>query len=65
MGRQALVSAYGSPGGGLRYDWHEETRDNGNQVVISSSTIEGIKKTRFNGRDFGMQSLDTYAANPG
>lgn len=65
MGRQALVSAYGSPGGGLRYDWHEETRDNGNQVVISSSTIEGIKKCRFNGRDFGMLSLDTYAANPG
>lgn len=65
LGRQALVKAYGSPGGGLRYDWHEETRDNGNQVVISSSTIQGVKKTRFNGRDFGVMALDTYAADPG
>jgi N4-gp56 family major capsid protein len=65
MGRQAMVTAYGSPGGGLRYDWHEETRDNGNQVVISSSTIEGVQKTRFNGRDFGVMALDTYAADPG
>jgi len=65
LGRQAMVCAYGSPGGGLRYDWHEETRDNGNQVIISSSTIEGCKKTRFNGRDFGVQALDTYAADPG
>lgn len=65
MGRQAVVCAYGSPGSGLRYDWHEETRDNGNQVVISSSTIQGCKKTRFNGRDFGLIALDTYAADPG
>lgn len=65
LGRQAAVVAYGSPGGGLRYDWHEETRDNGNQVIISSSTIEGVQKTRFNGRDFGVTALDTYAADPG
>lgn len=65
LGRQALIGAFGSPGGGLRYDWHEETRDNGNQVIISSSTIEGCKKNRFNGRDFGLMSLDTYAADPG
>lgn len=65
MGRQAAVVAYGSPGGGLRYDWHEETRDNGNQVIISSSTIEGVQKSRFNGRDFGIIAADTYAADPG
>lgn len=65
LGRQALVCAYGSPGSGLRYDWHEETRDNGNQVVISSSAINGCKATVFNGRRFGIQCLDTYAADPG
>lgn len=64
MGRQAGVMAYGSPGSGLRYDWHEETRDNGNEVVISTSTICGVKKTRFNGEDFGLLALDTYAADP-
>lgn len=65
MGRQGAVMAYGSPGSGLRYDWHEETRDNGNQVVISSSTILGAKATVFNNRRFGTLSADTYAVDPG
>lgn len=65
LGRQAAVMAYGSPGSGLRYDWHEETRDNGNQVVISSSTIAGVKATVFNSTRFGNLCADTYAADPG
>jgi N4-gp56 family major capsid protein len=65
MGRQAAVMAYGSPGSGLRYDWHEETRDNGNQVVISSAAILGCKATVFNSLRFGTFSFDTYAADPG
>ena len=64
MGRQAMVCAFGSAGSGLRFDWHEESRDNGNQAVITTSTICGIKKTRFNGKDFGMMSLDTAAVDP-
>lgn len=64
MGRQSLVQAYGSPGQGLRYDWHEETEDRGNQVVITSGTIMGVKKAQFKGKDFGLLSLDTYAADP-
>jgi N4-gp56 family major capsid protein len=68
LGRQAGVVAFGSPGTGTRFDWHEETRDNGNQVVISTSTICGIKKTSFktdgNSRDFGVMALDTAAADP-
>lgn len=62
MGRQAAVCAFGSPGTGLRFDWNEETRDNGNVAVITTSTICGIKKTAFtiNGvsRDFGLISCD-------
>ncbi len=65
MGEQAGVCAFGSPGTNLRFDWHEETRDNGNQVVISSGSIFGIKKTRFNSKDYGMLALDTAAADPG
>jgi len=68
LGAQAAVCAFGSPGNGLRFDWHEETRDNGNQVVFSTSSIFGIKKTTFEidgtKRDFGCCALDTAAANP-
>jgi len=64
LGTQAGVVAFGSPGSGLRFDWHEESRDNGNQVVISTYSIFGIKKTQFNGTDFGVMSLDTAAADP-
>jgi len=53
----------------LRFNWHEETRDNGNQLVISTSSIFGLKKTRFTiegtAKDFGIIALDTYSADPG
>ena len=66
MGAQAMVCAYGSPGTNLRYDWHEETRDNGDKVVITTSTIFGTKKVRFETeagpQDFGLFSLDTACA---
>lgn len=68
MGAQAGVVAFGSPGTGLRFDWHEESRDNGNQMVISTSSIFGLKKTRFTiegtAKDFGIVAIDTAAANP-
>ncbi len=66
LGSQAAVVAFGSPGTNLRYDWHEETRDNGDKVVITTSAIFGIKKVRFNTdigqQDFGVFALDTAAA---
>lgn len=69
MGRQAAVMAFGSPGTGLRFDWHEETQDRGNQAVITTATIVGIKKAAFTiegtSRDFGVIALDTYVADPG
>jgi N4-gp56 family major capsid protein len=65
MGRQNIVMAYGSPGSGLRYDWHEESRDNGNQVIISSAAILGCKATVFNSKRFGGILADTYAKDPG
>lgn len=69
MGRQAGVIAFGSPGTGLRFDWNEEVEDRGNQVVITTSSIFGVKKSAFTidgvSRDFGVLSLDTAAADPG
>lgn len=58
LGCQALVMAYGSSGNGLRYDWFEEMDDRGNELVIDTSTINGIKKTRFNSMDYGVISVD-------
>lgn len=66
LGSQAAVMAYGSPGTDLRFDWNEETRDNGDKVVISTSSIFGTKKTTFTtdagAQDFGVFALDTAAA---
>lgn len=63
MGRQAGVTAYGSSGG-LRFSWNEELQDHKNEPVISAGVIKGVKKTRFNGKDFGILSIDTAAADP-
>lgn len=66
MGAQAAVVAFGSPGTNMRFDWHEETRDNGDKVVITTSSIFGIKKVTWNiegtNNDFGVFALDTAAA---
>ncbi len=68
MGCQAGVVAFGSPGTGLRFDWKEETEDRGNQVVITTGSIFGVKKSRFtidgNPYDFGVMALDCAAAEP-
>jgi N4-gp56 family major capsid protein len=63
LGRQAAVVAYGTSGG-IRYSWSEETKDHGNEPVVASGFIGGIKKTTFNGKDFGVIAIDTAAADP-
>lgn len=65
LGRQAGVIAFGSPGNGLRFGWNEETRDNGNQIVITTNTIVGIKKTTFNGKDYGVIAMDATNVTAG
>ncbi len=47
LGRQAAVVAFGSRGTGLRFDWNEEMEDRGNQVVITTASIFGVKKSSF------------------
>ncbi len=61
MGEQAAAIAFGSSGSGLRFGWHEETRDNGNQLVITTNSIFGIKKVNWNGKDYGVFAIDTAA----
>lgn len=64
MGVQALVKAYGSPGNGLRFDWHEEEDDRGNELVIDTATIFGIKATQFNSMRYGSIAADVYCPDP-
>jgi N4-gp56 family major capsid protein len=63
LARQAGVVAYGTAGG-MRYSWEENTKDYGNEPTVASGFIGGMKKTRFNDRDFGVISIDTYAVDP-
>jgi N4-gp56 family major capsid protein len=63
LSRQAAVVAYGTAGG-LRYSWKEEEDDYGNEPTIVAGTIIGVKKTRFNNRDFGVIAIDTASAAP-
>ena len=62
LGAQAGVAAWGSPGTGQRFQWHEETRDNGNMVVITTSSIFGVKKTRYT-TEAGAQDVGVFAAD--
>lgn len=61
MGMQAMVAAYGSPGDGLRMDWHEEMDDRGNELTITTSCIWGAKKNRLMNQDYGIFSVDVYS----
>ncbi|GGE24247.1 major capsid protein, N4-gp56 family [Gemmobacter megaterium] len=64
MGRQAGVVAYGSGGRGTRFTWVEKMFDADNQVAIYCGAILGMKKTRFNGKDFGVIAVDTSCRDP-
>lgn len=63
LGRQAGVVAYGTSGG-LRWSWKEMMKDYDNEPTVAAGSIFGFKKSRFNGRDFGVISLDTAATDP-
>lgn len=60
LGAQAGMIAYGQDSGDQRYSWHEETDDRGNSLSITAGSIFGVKKSRFNSKDFGVVALDTY-----
>lgn len=63
LGAQAGVVAYGSTGG-LRYTWAEEIADFGNEPKIEAGKINGVKRTRFNGKDYGSMAIDTHSKDP-
>ncbi len=63
LGRQAAAIAYGTAGG-HHFTWVEELKDAGALPMVYAGMILGIKKTRFNNKDYGVLAVDTYAVNP-
>ena len=57
VGAQAAAIALGQAGSPFAIQWYEEMDDRGNQLVVTASSILGIKKIRFNGKDFGCLSF--------
>lgn len=64
LGAQAAVIAWGGDGGPGRYTWNEEKDDRGNALAITSGTIYGVKKIRFNSADFGVINVQSYCDDP-
>ncbi len=60
LGAHAVQRAYGFKGnGGVRYQLSESGLDHDEETVIHFRTILGVKKSRYNGMDFGLQAVDT------
>lgn len=64
LGAQAGMIAYGGSTKANRFSWNEETDDRGNKLAITAGCIYGSKKSRYNGKDFGVVAVDTACHNP-
>jgi N4-gp56 family major capsid protein len=64
LGSQAGMIAYGKNSSKNRYSWNEEKDDRGNALAITAGTIFGVKKSRYDSKDFGVISLDCANGAP-
>lgn len=63
LGAQAGVVAFGGGDNKQSMNWVEELFDYKNQLGVSASLIWGMKKTVYNGNDFGLLTIPTHAAS--
>ncbi len=63
LGAQAAVCGYGGANkyGAMKYRWSEEIFDHERELELGAWTIWGMKKTVFNGVDFGTVTVSSYA----
>lgn len=61
LGAHAVAVAHGTKGqkGNVRFELSESDLDHGEEQVIVIRMIAGFDKCRYNGMDFGVQSVDT------
>lgn len=64
LASQAGMIAWGQGGGPGRYSWNEDKDDRGNALAITGGTIYGVKKSRYNSKDFGVIAVDAACADP-
>jgi N4-gp56 family major capsid protein len=62
-GAQALALAFGDGYGPEEWKMTEETFDYGRQLGVNAISIFGMKKTRFDSKDFATIVVSSYAAN--
>lgn len=62
-GAQAICHAYGMGYSMGQMEWIEELFDYGNQLGVASGCIWGLKKSRFNGKDFSTILVPTWTTN--
>ncbi len=61
-GAQSVTMGFGRDEGPNRYTWVEELFDYENELGVAAGTIFGMKKSRFNAKDFGTCVMASYAA---
>lgn len=64
-GAQSALIAFGQGYGDASMKWEEEFFDYGNQLGVAAGSIFGVKKTVFNGTDFGTVVMPSYAVAHG
>ena len=63
-GAQAAVIGFGQKSQSTKMSWVEELFDYENQLGVAAGMIFGLKKTVYNGVDFGTIVLSGYAPSP-
>lgn len=63
-GAQAGAIAFGQGYSFEKFDWVEDLDDYENQLGVGGGAIFGLKKTVFNGIDFGTVVVSTYSPDP-
>ena len=69
LGAQAGMIAWGGGSPHGRYNWNEETDDQGDGLIITADSIYGVKKSIYTGpdgkrADFGVIAVDTAVDDP-
>lgn len=59
-GAQALAVGFGQKNSKTKFSWNEKYFDYDEEVGIKAGLIYGMKKTRYNGEDYGTVVITTY-----
>ena len=61
-GAQALAVGFGQKNSKTKFSWNEKYFDYDEEVGIKAGLVYGMKKTRYNGEDYGTIVITTYTA---